>query len=197
VVLFVMASVAVHPAQSSFNPFDVALSFYMNGALGWLVGFGLISLGGGSLLLGMAIAKVCGGRYSRPSLALLGLWATGCIVGGLFPPDPYGAWGRPPSPSGVAHGIAALMAFASFPCAALSLARLSQISGSDHGSVLRRLGVGTAIMTLLLLVSVAPVFQHRPPYALGLVERLTLGSYVAWLLLMNRAVRSISATQKQ
>ena len=84
VLVFVAGSVAVHPAQLSFNPFDVALSFYMNRALGWLVGFGLISLGGGSLLLGVAIVEACGGRYFKRSLALLILWAAGCIVGGLF-----------------------------------------------------------------------------------------------------------------
>jgi hypothetical protein len=85
----------------------------------------------------------------------------------------------------------------SFPCAALALPRVPRISESDHGSVLRRIAVGTAVMTLLLFVSFVPALQHRPPYAFGLVERLTLGSYVVWLLLMNRAVRRISATEPQ
>ena len=197
ILLFVAACVTVHPAQTSFNPFDVALSFYMNGALGWLLGLGLISLGAGSLLLCVAIGRSCHVQAATPCLMLLGLWGAGCIAGGVFPPDAYGQWNRPPSVAGLAHGIAAMVAFLSFPCAALSASRLLRLRDSRHSATLGRVAAGCAVMTVLLFVCLAPAFRHRPPYAFGLVERLALGGYVSWLLLANLVVRRVPTTQAE
>jgi hypothetical protein len=186
--LFVLASVAVHIAQPRFDPFDVALSFYMNGAWGWFLRLGLIGLGAGSALLGVAIHTAAAGQTSRPSLILLRLWAAGCVVGGIFPPDSFGQWSRPPSPSGVAHSMAAMVAFGSFPFAALSLSRYRTLSGSRYGAALRGVAVVCAAMTLLLLLCLAPAYRHHPPYALGFVERIVLIGYVSWLLLASIAM---------
>ncbi|MDX2153692.1 MAG: DUF998 domain-containing protein [Bryobacteraceae bacterium] len=178
ILLFVAASVAVHPAQPSFDPIDVALSYYMNGALGWLLGVGLISLGAGSLLLGVALRADRREGVSIAGLMLLGVWAVGCVIGGLFPPDPYGQWSRPPSTSGLVHGVAAMAAFVCFPGAAIALSRKLSVRLQWVAGV-------CALMTVLLFLCLAPVFQHRPPYAFGLVERVALGCDVGWLLMAN------------
>jgi hypothetical protein len=113
-------------------------------------------------------------------LWLLSAWGIGAIVGGIFPPDPPGHWDEPSSLSGMIHGIAAMIAFVAFPPGAWLLSR---------SFVTRALAIGCALTLVVFFVCLAPVFSNRPPYALGLIERLLLLLYVAWLAAFGIAVR--------
>lgn len=197
ILTFVMASSVVHIAQPSFNPVDVALSYYINGHLGWALAAGLVALGVGSLLLVAATYGTFGGRVPRRWLVLLGLWGVGCVLGGLFPPDVFGEWNRPPSLSGAVHGIAAITAFLAFPVAAVCLSRLYVSPAGSPLSLPGQVAALCAAMTVFLFVCLTPAFQNRPPYALGFVERIALGCNVCWLLLANRAVRNTAAAQER
>jgi hypothetical protein len=183
-LVFAVTSTAVHFAQPGFNPVDVALSFYLNGYMGWILATGLVALGTGSLFFVAAMYTTLGGEAPRTWVGVLSAWGLACVFGGLFPPDPYGHWDRPPSLSGAIHGIAAIVAFLSFPIAAVYL---SKFCGSATASRAATLCAG---LTVLFFVCLAPVFLNRPPYALGLVERAALGAYILWLLIANRALRN-------
>ena len=169
ILAFVVACGVLHVADRSLSPVDHAVSFYMNGPAGWVLSLGLFELGLGSL----GIAR---GSASRVGTVLLASWSAGCIVAGVFPPDPMGHWERPPSFSGMMHGIAAMVAFTSFPVAALVL---------SSSRLLKVLATSSAAATVLFFVCLAPAFWNRPPYLLGAVERLVLALYVAWLLLAS------------
>jgi hypothetical protein len=87
-----------------------------------------------------------------------------------------GHWDEPPSLSGLIHGGAAMVAFLAFPIAALLLSgRLGRFSGSSlmHGVLT---GTAAASLTTLLIFfgCLAPVFSNRPPFLLGLVERVLI-----------------------
>ncbi len=191
ILSFAVTSAGVHFAQPSVDPIDVALSYYMNGRLGWLLAAGLVALGAGSLLLVAATYGKFGSGSPRQWLVLLATWGLGCVLCGLFPPDAFGEWNRPLSLSGEVHGIAAMVAFVAFPIAAVCLSKLYESRTGGQHSLPGRVATLCAALTVLFFVCLAPVFRNRPPYALGLVERAALGSYVVWLLVANRAKRNV------
>jgi hypothetical protein len=196
VALFVASVVLMHAVQPELSPIEMAVSYYMNGRLGWLLGLGLISLGIGSLSLGAGLRRLLGQTGTGVGFRLLVLWSVGCILGGLFPPDPPGHWDEPPSISGMIHGGVAMVAFIAFPVAAWLLSR--RVAPLPELPVAARLLVPLAIFCTVSLavffVCLAPVFANRPPYALGLVERVLLVFYAGWLVAlgvnMTRFVRS-------
>ena len=182
-VLFTLSTLLMHGVQRDLSPRDDALSYYMNGELGWVFGLGLVALGAGSIALVTAITGVLGAPGTRAGRWLLALWGIGAVIGGIFPPDPMGQWDQPPSTSGLIHGSAAMVAFLAFPIAALMLSgRLGRFSGSPF---MHRALTGTAatsLATLLIFFAcLAPVFSNRPPFLLGLVERVLIVFYVAWI----------------
>jgi hypothetical protein len=179
----------MHVIQPQLNPMDVAVSYHMNGAYGRALGATLVALGLGSLALARAI-------HLAEGAVGVGLWAlvacvAGAIVGGLFAPDPMGHWDQPPSFAGTAHMSAAMVAFLSFPVAALSLSmRIGRITGRPtRGARLRWLALGTAVTLVGLFVCLAPAFANRAPVLLGLVERILLAFHLVWLTIASLSVR--------
>lgn len=188
---FTLSTALMHVLQPDLNPLTDAVSYYMNGAFGWVLGLGLVALGAGSLTLLLGASRFLNGYATRAGRWALAVWAAGAITGGIFPPDPAGHWDSPPSASGLIHANAAILAFLAFPVAALRLsAPLGQFARSRP---LQRVLSGTAGASLLSLlaffVCLAPVFSNRPPLLLGLVERILLVFYVAWLCAAALAAR--------
>ncbi|GEM_PF-5332884 len=90
--LFVAATLFMHGVQPELSVLNDAVSYYMNGPFGWVLGFGLIAIGTGSLALWLAVRRVH--LKSAAGQAALVVWAIGAIVGGIFPPDPRGVVGQ-------------------------------------------------------------------------------------------------------
>ena len=177
------AIVLMHVVQPDMDPVDVAVSYYMNGRLGRVLGFGLVVLGIGSLALAAGIRALLGDARPRAGLWLFALWAIGAILGGIFPPDPYGQWDRPPSVPGMIHGVAGIVAFLAFSPGAWLLSK-GVSTWTANGAPARMLAplAGLSLLVLLLLfVCMAPVFADRPPFALGLVERVLLALNLGWI----------------
>ena len=180
---FTLSTLFMHVVQRGMSARDDALSYYMNGEFGWVFGLGLVALGAGSIALVTAITRLLGASGTRAGRWLLALWGAGAVIGGIFPPDPMGQWDQPPSASGLIHGVAAMVAFLAFPIAALLLSvPLGRFSGS---AFLHRMLTGTAVASLATLLiffaCLAPVFSNRAPFLLGLVERVLIVFYVAWI----------------
>ncbi|MBL8211788.1 MAG: DUF998 domain-containing protein [Bryobacterales bacterium] len=164
VIVFVATCLLMHIVQPQLSPLEDAVSFYMNGRLGWILHAAIVLLGIGSLQL----------AYRRGA-SLLGLWGGCLLLAGMFAPDPPGNWSKPPSVPGMIHGVAAMIAFPSFVIGAVRL---------SGGPRLRGLAIASAVMLALFLGSLWPaVIGNRPPVLLGLTERLLLALYMAWLWL--------------
>ncbi|MBK7929628.1 MAG: DUF998 domain-containing protein [Bryobacterales bacterium] len=176
VAAFLVLTTLVHFFQPHFDPIEVAVSYYMNGPRGWLLSLALSLLSLASVALLAALRPHFPPRARRWPLHLLALWSAACLLGAQFPPDPYGQWNQPPSPSGLIHAAAALVAFLAFPIAAVTLSRAVAAL-----ALLRPLAWACALSLFVLFACLAPVFANHAPYALGLIERILLALYAAWI----------------
>jgi Protein of unknown function (DUF998) len=184
-LLFTAIVLFMHIAQPELSALDMAVSYYMNGRLGWVLGLGLVALGIGSLGLATALRGLLAGRRATVGLWLLLVWAVACTVGGIFPPDPPGHWDEPATAPGTIHGVAGILAFLALSPATWLLSR-SIGSSRPRTEAARALGILSVLSVIALItffVCLAPVFANRPPYALGLVERVLLTVDVSWLAL--------------
>ena len=196
-LVFTASTLAMHLIQPGLDPVDVAVSYYMNGTQGWIQGLGITALGVGSLCLAWALRRAA--VEERIGLGALVLWGVAVAIAGLFAPDPIVNWGSPPSFSGAVHANVAMIAFLTFPVAALRLsAPTADLASSPR--LARRLGAvamaGVAALALFF-ACLAPAFTNRAPVLLGLSERVLLLANVAWLVMaavgVRRAVRRTAA----
>ena len=194
---FVLAFLALHIVQPELSPLDEAMSYYVHGTHGWLVTVALLAIGFGSLALVVGLSRFFEGRTARIGLVFLAVWSIGAILGGAFSADPPGNWDRPPSLSGAIHGIAAIIAIAAFPPAAVLIAGgfRRNVQTGRAGSLTNALAVTSVVCFIAFFGSLVPVFvRPGPPVLFGLTERILLAVYAAWLcaaavglLRMNRA----------
>jgi hypothetical protein len=191
VATFVVAVCALHLVQPDLNPRDEAVSYYVHGRLGWLLTVGLIALGLGSVSVVVGLTGTVSGRWAGTGRWLVGTWAVGVLLGGLFRADPRGNWSQPPSVSGMIHGNAAMLAFLALPLGALCLASAfrNDVRWRHESRLLAGLAVAAAISLILFAGSLIPVFvRPGPPVLLGLSERVLLAVYAAWLVAAGRGV---------
>jgi hypothetical protein len=180
--VFAAATLALHVVQPDLSPLEAAVSYYVHGREGWLLRLGLMSLGLGSLALVIALSMQ--NTRSRIGLILLGAWSAGVIAGGVFAADPPGNWDRPPSVSGAIHGLAAMIALAALPAAAVFLTRSFRRDARWRPlqGMLDLLTVIVVLSYVAFMASLAPVFiRPGPPILLGLTERILIAACLAWL----------------
>ena len=179
---FVVATTLLHFVQPGLDPMREAVSYYVNGRVGWALTVGLVALGIGSAALTLGVARALTG--GRAGVACLAVWSIGAFLGGVFPADPPGAWDRLPSTAGAIHGIAAIIALTVLPVAALLLApafrrdpRWRRLS-----KALTAFAILTAVCYATFVASLVPVFfRPGPPVLLGVTERALLAAGAAWI----------------
>ncbi|GIE92073.1 DUF998 domain-containing protein [Actinoplanes regularis] len=181
-----------------WSPAETMISYYVHAPRGgWLIPLGVLVLAAASgTLTWLAAAYTRGGRAG---LALLGVWTAALVVGGVFPADPPGRWDQPPSTAGALHGVAALLAFAVLPAAAVVLSRVWRrdprwrpIAGGL--SVLAALTVVAFVLFMITFFDVqgGPSLGAGPwATVTGLAERLMVWTYVGWLALAACGLRRI------
>lgn len=181
---FLLSTISMHWIQPGLNPSDVAVSYYMNGRLGWLLGLSLVMLGLGSIAEAAAIRRLlkASSRASRLGSVALAIWGVGCAIAGIFPPGPLSGLREPPSATGVIHAVAAITAFLAFPPAAILL---SGVLRKCVGLDLRALAWASAISLVAFFGS---ILMPTAPRWLGLAERVLLVVYTGWLAAAAMAV---------
>jgi hypothetical protein len=201
VLAFGACSAVMHVVQPDLDPIDDAMSYYMNGRLGWVFGLGLVAFGIGSLCIAYGLHVLLASTKTSPWIGsvLFALWGSGAVIGGLFPPDPRGHWDAPPSLSGVIHGGAAMIAFIAFPAAAVLLSR--RITSSSSPTTFGPTGLLSPIAWLAaaslcaFFLCLAPaILTNRAPYVLGLVERILIVLYMIWIITAGMGVKFAART---
>jgi len=185
ITIFTASILALHAIQPTLSPMDEAMSYYVHGRHGWLTTLGLIALGVGSTAIsaGLAMQRM----RSFWGILLLATWSVGALLGGVFSADPPGNWEQPPTVAGAIHGIAAMIALAAFPAAAVVLV---SGFGRDPQSfplhrTLKALTVAVVLSYVVFMASLVPVFvRPGPPVLLGLTERILFVAYIAWLVVV-------------
>jgi hypothetical protein len=82
VFVFACAVILMHAIQPELSPIDDAVSYYMNGRLGWILSVGLIFLGVGSLAVLWVLRKRVNTNEARFGTWCLGVWGAGVIIRG-------------------------------------------------------------------------------------------------------------------
>lgn len=157
-----------------YSPVAETVSRYVNTGHGWLVPLGLFALALASLV-------VAAGLRGAPRV-LVGLWAAGIAVAGVFPADPPGRW-HDPSVAETVHGYAAWVALLALFAAMVVLRRDARVLTAAGGVTL-----------LLFLVSIldAAMGTHSAP--VGLAERAVLVVDLLWLAKLTTTPRTHPAT---
>lgn len=184
---FIIAMLSLHGLQPELSPWNDPMSYYVHGRQGWLLTAGLVALGGGSLALTCGVWRNVRGPGARGGRWGLLVWSLGALLGGLFAADPPGQWDRPPSVSGMIHGVAAVVALVTLPVAAVLLCKSLRSDGSWRGIAKPTTWLAWASVAALGLfaASLVPVFvRPGPPVLLGLTERLLMGVQSAWLIVV-------------
>jgi hypothetical protein len=193
--VFFLSATLMHWIQPDLSPVDDAVSYYMNGPFGWILGLGLVSIGLASLAELAAIRQVVGvSSAAKWGSICLVIWGAGCVIGGIFPPDPRGHWGEPPSIAGLIHANVAIAAFLAFPAGSILLS--GPLQESTRTRHLRPLAYVSAISLAAFIVSLAPVFSHHAPRWLGLSERVVLIAYLSWLVAAASAILKGAAQRR-
>ncbi|MDO3703301.1 DUF998 domain-containing protein [Micromonospora sp. C28SCA-DRY-2] len=186
VLLIIGAADVLNP---QYHPFSETVSRYVNGTAGWLIPAAILGMGLSSLLLHSLLRRLPGRRVGKGALAL---WTAGLTVAAVFPADPPGRWSRP-STSEMVHGLAAWLAFAAFPVAAVLLTKPLTAHVGRGRRWLIAAAAGSVLGTVALAVFMADVMDGPSlgiggvPTLLGLVERLLLGANLAWIALAATA----------
>jgi hypothetical protein len=185
-------------ANPGWSPVETMVSHYVHARAGRSIPAALLSLAAASALLLTLIPRT--GRTVRAGAVLLAAWTAALVTGAIFPADPYGSWDRPPTVPGMLHGTAAMIAFLALPAAAILLTRAWR-RDPRWQPVARPLTVTAAVSTLAYL-TLAVLFADvtdGPSLTIGswesligLAERLTLWSYVAWLAVAAAHLRRLT-----
>jgi hypothetical protein len=178
---FVLSTFALLVAEPERNALSEPFSYYyVHGHHGWLLTFGLIALGLGSLALSVGVAQCVTDRIGTRGLAIFGI---AVIVAGLFPADPWWPWERIPSVVAVVHGTAALIGMSIFAATAIPLMRALRAEARWD-----RIGIFFVLTAAAGVVGLAGCILSTtakwPPQFLGLAERVAIGAGVAWLALI-------------
>jgi hypothetical membrane protein len=182
-----------------WSPVETMISHYVHAPHGgWLIPLGMLSMAVASgTLTWLAAAHTRGGRVG---CALLGVWTAGLVVAGVFPADPPGEWDRPPTVAGMLHGVAALLAVAALPVAAVVLSRVWRRDprwrpNAGGPAVAAALSVAAFVPFMITFVDVL----GGPSLAVGawstvtgLAERVMVWAYVGWLVVAAAGLRRIS-----
>ncbi|GGM24971.1 hypothetical protein GCM10011608_07250 [Micromonospora sonchi] len=194
-------------------------SHFVHGRAGWLIPCAAVGFALSTALLILlvvrsgrapgtsgvpAVASATPARGGRLGLGLLGVWAAGMLIVGIFPADPPGQWDRPPSTAGLVHGLGGLTAFVALPVAAALLTRAWR-RDVRWRPVAQALTVAlvVALATFAVFVvtwvdviggpSLSVGAQHT---VVGLTERVMMWAYCGWLAVVAVGLRRMPAAPR-
>ena len=171
-----VAIALLHVLRSDLDPFDRAISEYVNGPYGPLMTVTFFSQSLGSLALAAIVLRErLGQRRIRIGGALFIIAAIGGVVAGVFPADPASPYPR--TPTGAIHMAAGLVRFLalSFALPLLSSALAKHSQFEKVAKVLRFLGVSFVITFLVSIFVLANIDLF------GLGQRAFIAILLVWM----------------
>jgi uncharacterized protein DUF998 len=181
--LFAVCVVILHFLPTGFNPSQSPISYYADGPFGWLMVPAFLGLGGGSLLLALAIkVGLPPAASSRAGLLLLTAWGGSRFLAAVFTADLPGAT---PTLHGGFHALLFLIAVLSIGPSAILFGLRFRRQASWRPIAVPSLGLGSIALAVapLLIVILVPGF-------FGLIQRGFYGVSIAWLFLMAWCLRA-------
>jgi Protein of unknown function (DUF998) len=190
--VFVAGFLVEGAVRDGYRPLRHPVSSLALGSRGWIQ-TGNFAVAGTLILAGAAgLARADDPAASRRAApALIGAAGAGLIGAALFPTDPVSGYPPQtpdaltrPSPTGIAHNIAAVPVFVGLPAAALASGWRSWQAGQ------RRFGLysaGTAVTMLATMALAAAGFGQSPRlvHLGGLFQRASIITGFSWLTALS------------
>ena len=170
-IIFLLLHV-LRPEKSILSAFT---SEYAIGNFGWLLTLGFFGIvTGGSFLVAGLLQYF---KASKTSVITLGLWCLGMLIAGLFKTDLPGS---APTPKGLIHAFAALIAFISLGIAMISWGFV--FNKNKSWFQMGKLSWFFGVISIILFI----IFFRSPPSIRGLTQRMLIMLDISWLLIVNR-----------
>ncbi len=188
-LLFAAAFLLLHVLRPDKNFMTSFTSEFAIGDAGWIMTLGFFGIATGALFLTVGLLQQL--KATRTSLTSLIIWGISMLLTGLFKTDLPGS---PPTPKGLIHGIAALIAFINLGIAMISWGRVFKKNKNWYTLAKPSLIFGAVSLVLFI------IFFVSPPSFRGLTQRLLIVWDVCWLLLVNtmllRRAKNLDGTYK-
>ncbi len=168
--------VVLHPLRPDLDPYNRAISEYVNGPHGALMTITFFSQSLGSFALAAIVIRVgLMQRRARIGSVLFIVAAMGGAVAGMFPTDPASSY--PQTSTGAIHAVAGLIRFLSL---SLALPLLSSALGTNPHW--RRVGKAlTFLATLFVITFLASIFVLANLNLFGLGQRVFIAMLLVWM----------------
>ncbi len=173
-ILFIIIVCILHFLRPDKNRLSCFVSEYAVGNFGWLMTIGFYTLAIAAVFLLIGLLQDC--KVSATGCITLGIFSVGILLAGIFPTD---LPGNPPTPRGLIHGFAALIALLSL---AISMMAWGVVFKKNVGR--KKYGnpsIFYGVVSLLLLF----IFIASPNSFRGLIQRFLLVWDIGWLVLVG------------
>jgi hypothetical protein len=175
-ILFFVIVFLQHFLRPGKNMLSCFVSEYAVGDYGWLMTIGFFSLATAALLLLIGLPMNL--TASKLSKITLGIFCVGSLLFSIFPTDVPVVF--PPTPRGLIHGFAALIALIVLGIAMIAWGVV--FKKNENWKSLAKPSLFFGVMSLILFI----IFFASPVTLRGLTERILLVWDVSWLLLVSR-----------
>lgn len=181
-MLFVAIVFLLHFLRPDKNMLSCFVSEYAVGNYGWLmtIAFYALAFAAALVLRGLLLNT----KPSKTSKITLGIFCVGILLVAIFPTDvPV----EPPSPRGLVHGFAALIALVSLGISMIAWGVVFKKNNNLKKLATPSLFFGVASLVLLIIFIASPI-SYR-----GLTQRFLLAWDISWLFLISRKLYSDTA----
>lgn len=174
ILLFAAIVCLLHFVRPDKSMFSCFVSEYAVGNFGWLMTIAFYTLAVATALL--LISLVQHGIASATGWIATSIFCVGILSAGIFPTNlPV----EPPTPRGLIHGLAALLALFSLSISMMAWGKAFR--KNDRLKSISKFSVFYGIGSLVLLI----IFVASPVAIRGLTQRFLLLWDISWLLLVS------------
>jgi hypothetical protein len=172
--LFVLIVCLLHFLRPDKNRLSCFVSEYAVGNYGWLMSIAFYTLAIAAAVLLIGLLQDC--KASATGCITLGILSVGILLAGIFPTD---LPGEPPTPRGLVHGFAALIALLNFGISMIAWGIV--FKRNESWKSFAKPSIFFGVVSLVLLI----IFVGSPISFRGLTQRILLVWDISWLLLVS------------
>jgi hypothetical protein len=180
--LFVTVFTLEGAIRAGYDPFGIYVSELSLGPRGWIqranfVVFGLLFL----LFARGVTAEFPRGKASKAGPVMLAIVGLSLLASGLLVTDPKALLGNQTTWHGILHGIFGALVFSLAPVSCFVFGRRFRDDPAWRTLASWTMRAGVTITMMVLLMKVGQLSTNRLHAYVGLVQRMALVTYLAWI----------------
>jgi hypothetical protein len=174
ILLFAVIVCLLHFLRPDKNRLSCFVSEYAVGNYGWLMSIAFYTLAVATAMLLIGLLQDCNAFVT--GCITLGIFSAGILLAGIFPTD---LPGDPPTPRGLIHGFAALIALLSLCISMIAWGKI--FKKKERWKSFAKPSTFYGVVSLVLLI----IFIGSSISFRGLTQRILLAWDISWLLLVS------------